>query len=132
MANVSLTAEQIAKKVGLSNATVSRVLNNSQFVSSATREVVLTAIRENGSMPRLKGRRNKRTKIAAAPAAPGLVQVLMVSRFPIDKINESDAGRGSEFDRLEPDKFFSTPARLATSFSRHIIDGIIDELGRFG
>jgi DNA-binding LacI/PurR family transcriptional regulator len=78
------------------------------------------------------GRRTKVTKEKAAPQTPGLVHIVMVSRFPIDKIKETDAARGSEMDRLQPDKFFSTSARLATSFSRHIIDGIIEELQRFG
>ena len=126
----ALTAQQIARKVGLSNATVSRVLNNSQTVSPATRDRVLTAVRESGRVPRIMGRRSKRAKEAPATPTPGLIQILMVSRFPIDKIKESDAGRGSEVDGMEPEKFFSSPARLATSFSRHIVDGILDEFGR--
>ena len=132
MSETALTAEQIAKKVGVSNATVSRVLNNSQSVRPETREVVLAAIRDSGQMPRLMGRRSRNAKAKPVVPVPGLAKILMVSRFPIDKIKESDAGRGSEFDRLSPDKFFATPARLATSFSRHIIDGIIEELPRFG
>jgi len=133
IAGPPLTAEQIARKIGVSNATVSRVLNNSDSVSPATREIVLAAVRENGRMPRLMGRRTKRPKTnKPAIKSPDLVQVVMYSRFPIDKINRRDAGRGTEIDRLDPEQFFASSARLATSYSRHIIEGIIGELGKFG
>ncbi len=78
-----MTAEQIAKKVGVSNATVSRVLNNSQYVSPEAREAVLAAIRDTGGVaPKLLGRRSK-------PVAVGndYVEVLVYNRFPSNSPN---------------------------------------------
>ena len=126
---MKLTAEQIAKKVGLSNATVSRVLNNSHPVSPETRETVMAAVRKSGGVPRLLGRRPRKVVVKPIQTQNGYVEILMVNRYPITRI---EPGVDSEGEKLTADKFFDPAARLATSYSRHIIDGIIDELKRFG
>ena len=119
-----LTAEQIAKKVGVSNATVSRVLNNTQYVSPEAREAVLAAIRESGEPPRLLGRRNK-SKIQQAQA--GFVEILSAERFaPIE---------AGPHQAISPEGLnVSAAPRLGrlSSFSRHIIEGVIEELRPFG
>ncbi len=48
--------EDIAKKVNLSNSTVSRVLNNSKSVKPETRRIVLEALEETGYVPNLIAR----------------------------------------------------------------------------
>ena len=46
-----LNIKEIAKLVGVSSATVSRVLNNSGYVKAETREKVLQVIKENNYIP---------------------------------------------------------------------------------
>ena len=126
-----LTAEQIAKKIGISNATVSRVLNNSQNVSIEIREAVLAMVRENGHMPRVLGRRPKRS-LDSQPPTSGLVEILMVNRWPIAQLEAEVNSPPDEIPhRLPGSEFFSPQARLSTSFMRHVINGIIDELRHF-
>lgn len=129
---MTITAEQIARKMGISNATVSRVLNNSQNVSPETREAVLSMVRASGGVPRVLGRRTKRS-IGRAPVMPsGVVQILMVSRYMIPNVEaELNAPPEERPERVSPTAFFSPQARLATSYSRHIINGIIDELRHY-
>lgn len=125
---MKLTAREIAKQVGVSNATVSRVLHKSPNVSAAAREAVMSVVRENGQMPhllapRVNPRRRKDGQL------PGLVRILQVSRFPIPRLAEpAEASSPGPHGRLPGSMFFSQSARLATSYSRHIIDGILEEL----
>jgi LacI family purine nucleotide synthesis repressor len=58
-----MTSEEIAKIVGVSRSTVSRVINNYPDIPAATREKVLKAIKEynyypNASARRLAGSKN--------------------------------------------------------------------------
>ncbi|WP_343043049.1 LacI family DNA-binding transcriptional regulator [Pelistega europaea] len=46
------SSKDVAKKAGVSQTTVSRVLNNSSSVAQATREKVLQAIDALGYIPR--------------------------------------------------------------------------------
>lgn len=141
---MALTAEQIAKRVGLSNATVSRVLNNTQYVSPEAREAVLAAIREAGETPRLLGRRNRQKSPGSAPAPgqSGFVEILMITRFPPNTMERAAASQqarltsseafavagGASTDSPSP----SLPLHRIDSYSRHIVDGIIGELRHVG
>ncbi|MCQ6561022.1 LacI family DNA-binding transcriptional regulator [Paenibacillus mendelii] len=49
--NEKVTSNDVAKKAGVSQATVSRVINNYSFVRESTREKVLQAIEEMGFTP---------------------------------------------------------------------------------
>ncbi len=56
------TIQDVAKAAGVSVATVSRVLNKSNTVTEATREVVLNAIKQLDYRPNLLGRNLRRTE----------------------------------------------------------------------
>lgn len=51
-----MNLEHIAQKAGVSRATVSRVINNEQYVSEKTREKVLRVIEEEGYVPNAAAR----------------------------------------------------------------------------
>lgn len=130
------TAEDIAKQVGYSIATVSRVLNNSAAVSAEARSAVLDAIKKSGAVPRVLGRRSRRRKMSPAEKkqTSGLVEILVVRRFPMELV---EAGEGGAFTigpigSLTVDRLFSPANRFANSYYRHIVDGAVDELKRFG
>ena len=129
---MALTAEQIAKKVGVSNATVSRVLNNTQYVSPEAREAVLAAIREAGEPPRLLGRRNK-SKIQQAQA--GFVEILIAERFQPIEVGPHQPLEAGPHQPLSPETMNKNAVpRLGRigSFTRHIIEGVVEELRPFG
>lgn len=125
---MKLTAREIAKQVGLSNATVSRVLHKSPNVSAEAREAVMTVIRENGQVPRLLAPRvNPRSRKEGQ--LPGMVRILQVSRYSIPRLSEpADSTSPGPHGHLPGSMFFSHSAHLATSYSRHIIDGMLEEL----
>lgn len=118
---MAITIEQIARKVGVSSATVSRVLNNTQYVNPQARDAVLKLVQESGAPPRLLGRRQKSK---AQPAQTGLVEILLIDRFP-KPVREP----GPDQITVE-----TAPGRLSHigSFFRHILEGTVDELRRFG
>lgn len=55
------TVKDVAQRAGVSVATVSRVLNNSEKVSEQTRQKVLKAIEELGFKPNLLARNFRKT-----------------------------------------------------------------------
>src|SRR5512134_4186740 len=61
------TVLDVAKRAGVDPITVSRVINNSGYISQATRERVEAAVRELGYVPNTlaRGLRSKRTKTLA-------------------------------------------------------------------
>ena len=61
------TVNDVAKRAGVSPITVSRVINNSGYISDVTRERVETAIKEIGYVPNTlaRGLRSKRTNTLA-------------------------------------------------------------------
>lgn len=56
------TIQDVAKAAGVSVATVSRVINNSQAVAGETREAVMSAIKRLNYQPNLLGRNLRRTE----------------------------------------------------------------------
>jgi LacI family transcriptional regulator len=81
-----LTSRDVARLAGVSQATVSRVLQNSPLVQPATRQAVLDAIAQSGYAPNAAARwmRTKRTDIIALvvanlavnPLYPAMLQLL--------------------------------------------------------
>lgn len=53
----TVTTKDIADRTGLSKMTVSRVLNNHQYVSEETRRKVMAAVRELGFTPNTLAKR---------------------------------------------------------------------------
>jgi len=133
---VHCTAEQIARKVGCSISTVSRVLNNSAPVSAQARSAVLDAVKQAGGIPRVLGRRAPTIRRGPAQSADpdqgDLVEILMAVRYNRSIINVSDGGDVviDPVDQLPASRFFSSMGRFTNSYYRHIIDGAIAELKR--
>ncbi|MDM0116419.1 LacI family DNA-binding transcriptional regulator [Variovorax sp. J22R133] len=84
--NGKLTSRDVARLAGVSQATVSRVLQNSPLVQPATRQAVLDAIAQSGYAPNAAARwmRTRRTDIIALvvanlavnPLYPAMLQLL--------------------------------------------------------
>lgn len=130
------TVENIAKQIGYSVATVSRVLNNSAAVSPQARSAVLEAIQKSGGVPRVLGRRNRRRQpVVAEPkaTASSLVEILVIRRGPMELVEARADGafQIGPLGSLTVDRLFSPANRFANSFYRHIVDGAVDELRRF-
>jgi DNA-binding LacI/PurR family transcriptional regulator len=127
-----LTGESIAKQVGCSVSTVSRVLNNSASVSLKTRQAVLEAMRASGSVPKVLGRRGRRAAEVPSRQASGMVEILMVRRSAMEDIGiVDDKVVVGAIGSLPVSGFFAPQYRYANSFYRHIVDGAVDELQRF-
>ena len=148
---MACTAEQIARKVGCSIATVSRVLNNSAPVSAHARSAVLDAVREAGGVPRVLGRRTARSRSSVMPVelasknanpfhsesmhpAADLVEILMLVRYNRPTITVGDRGDIAidHAHQIHATSFFSPGGRYSNSYYRHIVDGAISELKRVG
>lgn len=126
-----LTAEQIAQKVGLSNATVSRVLNRNPRVSEAARKAVLEAISEQGQMPKLLGKRTRRNRHSKAQPRTtlGLVEILVVRNSALSTVDARDGGvEVGPTGSLPIEQFFSARGRLASGYYRGIVDGATSAL----
>ncbi len=133
---MQVTAEQIAQKVGLSNATVSRVLNRSPRVSESARKAVLDAIREQGEMPRLLGKRSARRhrpKVTSVRSTMGLVEILMVRDTELATLDARDnMVQVGPIGSLSIEQFFSARGRLASGYYRGLVDGATAALKDFG
>jgi LacI family transcriptional regulator len=127
--SMALTAQQIAEKVGLSTATVSRVLNNHQNVSPDAREAVLSVVREFGQMPRLLGRRGKDSEMNKQT---GVFQVLNVLRYPIQPFPEDPTVSQANAMVVPYSEYFSRENRFSSSFTRMMINGVMHEAQAIG
>lgn len=130
------TTTEIAKVVGCSIATVSRVLNNSGPVSSEVRSAVLDAVRESGSMPRLLGRRPPKVETRVAGRSPqrdrsGFVQVVLVRRDAAELLKGRDETEHSAPAQSAADLSRRAPQHVG-SFHQHLINGVVSELEQFG
>lgn len=117
------TIYEIAKKVGVSTATVSRVLNDSPRVSDKTKKRILKAMREMNYAPRLTARK-------LASSKPELIGVIVPS-FTTPYFNEVLKGIKDEISRTDLDMMIyntgSDNPRLGLKefFSRGIADALI-------
>lgn len=126
---MAMTAQQIAEKIGLSTATVSRVLNNHENVSPEARKAVLNAVRESGQMPRLLGRRNKPSE---SNRQTGTFRLINIVRYPILPIPEDPFASQLHVPSLPYSEFFSRENRFSSSFSRQVMEGVINEARSIG
>lgn len=117
------TIYEIAKKVGVSTATVSRVLNDSPRVSDKTKKRILKAMREMNYAPRLTARK-------LASSKPELVGVIVPS-FTTPYFNEVLKGIKDEISRTNLDMMIyntgsdNPQSGLREFFSRGIADALI-------
>ncbi|MCA9259471.1 MAG: LacI family DNA-binding transcriptional regulator [Planctomycetales bacterium] len=125
------TIADVGKRAGCSPATVSRVLNNSGAVSAATREAVLRSARDLGYVGGAAVREKNRT--ASGRVTGRAVEVVLHCGNPLERL-EAD-GEGVRVDTLESfpgQRYFKSDYRLSSSFHRELIDGVVDELKKWG
>jgi LacI family transcriptional regulator len=117
------TIYEIAEKVGVSTATVSRVLNDSPRVSDKTKKRILKAMREMNYAPRLTARK-------LASSKPELIGVIVPS-FTTPYFNEVLKGIKDEISRTDLDMMIyntgsdNPESGLREFFSRGIADALI-------
>jgi LacI family transcriptional regulator len=117
------TIYEIAKKVGVSTATVSRVLNDSPHVSDKTKKRILKAMREMNYAPRLTAR-----KLASSKAE---LLAVVVPSFTTPYYNEVLKGIKDEIAETDLDIMIyntgsSDPQKgLTDFFDRGIADALI-------
>lgn len=78
-----MSLEEVAKKAGVSRATVSRVINDEQYVSEATRQKVLRVIEEEGYAPNAAARAlaKQQTQVIGI-VVPDTLQDILVNDNP--------------------------------------------------
>lgn len=117
------TIYEIAEKVGVSTATVSRVLNDSPRVSDKTKKRILKAMREMNYAPRLTARK-------LASSKPELIGVIVPS-FTTPYFNEVLKGIKDEIGNTDLDMMIyntgsdNPQVGLREFFSRGIADALI-------
>ncbi len=85
-----MSIQKIARLAGVSVATVSRVLNNSDTVKAKNRERVLQAIKESNYQPNLLARQLR-------TARSNMILVMVsISLTPLRRGGEGDRRRGGE------------------------------------
>ncbi|ACR79898.1 MULTISPECIES: LacI family DNA-binding transcriptional regulator [Kosmotoga] len=124
-----LNIAEVAKRAGVSTATVSRVLNNSPLVSRRTREKVLEVIKELGYVPNHVARslRSKKTGLVATiiPYSADYVFNFPYFSIFIREVTKRLAEDGYHLllTTEEPD---DDPVRIYRTFlDRKIVDGFI-------
>lgn len=125
MSDQSATVMEIGRRAGCSIATVSRVLNNSGAVSAKTRESILKAMRETQYLAVRSARRSNRGR-----ATGGVVEIVQHRHSPWERL--SVAPGKVEVGPLEDVPKGGIPRTVGTSFFQRIVDGAVDELGRWG
>ncbi len=129
------TLADVARVVGCSNATVSRVINNMGQVSSSMRDAVLRAMKELNYVPR------PASAAAAGDAESGSSDVKPTSLLEVVHFSATSYERVSldktdlKIDPLSeypPEERLSEGNWLSNSFYRTIVDGIIYEAPFWG
>ncbi|OGV37132.1 MAG: hypothetical protein A2X48_04795 [Lentisphaerae bacterium GWF2_49_21] len=119
----------IAKMAGVSTATVSRVMNNTDQISEATRTSVLKAIRDANYVPRGSGNaRTRRKSPDSFGNSGGTFELLFCFSHGGERLHVDESKiEVQEFKHIPPEEFVS-----GSSFYRPISDGAIDEARKFG
>lgn len=123
------TLAQLCSRAGCSQATASRVLNGTTFVSPDVRERVLCATHELGYVPK----RARRPQAIPALAGQPVVDIVFHRHTPVERLAFQD-GRLTVAPPADVprDALLAEDRRLSDAFYRHIIDGAVEELGRHG
>src|SRR5689334_6519028 len=122
---MNATLNDIARAVGCSNATVSRVINNVGQVAPEMREAVLSAIRQFNYVPRPGA---MRPDDSADQKETSLVELILFWDAPYEPVTYSNSNLN-----VGPLKEFPHEQRLndanwlSDSFTRLIIDGVLYE-----
>lgn len=132
--NMEVTTEQIARRVGCSTATVSRVMNGSGPVSRETQEAVLKVVEEMGVNPRRRRRQAGKGPwtTGSGTKQTGLVEVVMHLVSPIEHLDVHNGQiKLGPIAHCSPDRFLRPENRYCNTHFRRIIDGAMDELTRW-
>lgn len=122
----------VAKKAGVSTATVSRVLNNIGPISEDTKKAVLNAIRELNYVPRGAGIKNVKSSSTNSNES-GTLELIFCFGLDPERIRVSDSGLEVNKNGLvSPDFFLNEDQRYESSFYRAISESVIDEARKHG
>lgn len=117
-----ITIYDVAKKAGVAISTVSRVLNDSAFVSESTREKVMDAIDELGFQPQISARK-------LASQEPQILGIVVPS-FTTPFFNEVLKGVKDEIQQMDLDViiFNTGSSNPKESFEKFLDRGTADTL----
>lgn len=87
--NVTMSVRAIAKKTGLSVATVSRVLNRSSAVNAETRQKVLEAMGQTNFSPKRPRKRFNTVGVAVPDFRPGRLNYSYIREFIVGAMEEA-------------------------------------------
>src|SRR5262245_35148047 len=119
---MNATLADVARAVGCSNATVSRVINNIGPVSAETREAVLRAMREVNYVPRPS---LTPANGDSSQKASSLIEVVLYCDQPSERATiEQSKLRIGPLAQCPPEERMAEPNRLSNSFFHSIVDGI--------
>lgn len=120
------TLEDVAKQSGFSIATVSRVVNGSEGVSSEVRQTVEQAVRELGYVTR-RGRAHQ--ALAQAARRERLIEVILHRRSTQENLQAAQQGVAiGPVTSASLDTVLSRGWELSNDFYRTMLDGILHEL----
>lgn len=121
---MGLTLEDVAQRSGYSQATISRVVNNSAAVSPEVRAAVEKAIKDLGYLTR---------RSRAGAAAEQVIEVILHRSGSVEQI---DAGaKGVAVGRLadvSPETILTPQWQLGNDFHLRILNGIVAEMKQRG
>lgn len=120
------TLEDVAKHTGYSTATISRVVNGAEGVSTEVRSTVEKAVRDLGYIAR-------RTRPSATDRTERLVEVILHRHSTMERIEPGPGGvKVGPVVAVEPEALVSRSWELSNDFYRGILDGILGELRQHG
>lgn len=132
MAQTPPTVNEVSRRAGCSIATVSRVLNNSGPVSLKTREAVLKVMRETQYLSTRAAKRAGGT-MTMQRMNGGVVEIIQHRHSPMEPVSMAggtlEIGPPTSPDAVQP---LAARSALTNAFHRHIVDGAIEELSRWG
>jgi len=118
------TVLDVAKRAGVSPITVSRVINNSGYISQATRERVEAAVKELGYVPNTlaRGLRSKRTKTLAL-----VVTDITNPYFTLMARGVEDAAGASDYTVVycNTDESEAKEEKYANILAQRKVDGVL-------
>ncbi len=129
---MEMTVAEVGRRAGCSGGTVSRVINNSGYVSPETRQAVLKAIQESGYFPR-STRPVGRTGSRQIDRTTGTIEVIAFRNHPWENfsLDHGQVNVGPMPDQNEQ-TLFPDILDHSVGFHRGLLFGIVEECRRLG
>jgi LacI family transcriptional regulator len=120
------TLEEVARLVGVSRSTVSRVVNGSPYVSAHTREKVWKAIRSSGYQPHAAARSlvTNRTGIISVIIPEAVNTLFSDPFFPLSLRGATDACNARQYQLML--SLFTASAERQEMYRRVTYSGLVD------